>query len=111
MEYLRDERRREVTLDAVPRRASLNDRPPNEIDDERAGREKLMSCLDQCTEKLEPLTRDLIIRYYFGERRVKIENRRALAATLGLTINALSIRACRIRSQLEACVENCVAMK
>jgi len=46
----------------------------------------------------------LILRYYQGEQRAKIENRRALAERLGLTINALRIRASRIRSRLEACV-------
>ena len=42
---------------------------------------------------------------------VKIGNRRALADSLGITINALSIRACRIRDKLEACVKECANVK
>jgi hypothetical protein len=48
--------------------------------------------------------RELIREYYRGDQRERIANRRALSAKLGLTQNALSIRACRIRSALEACV-------
>jgi hypothetical protein len=40
---------------------------------------------------------------------VKIENRRSLAQTLGITVNALSIRACRIRDKLESCVKKCAS--
>ena len=52
--------------------------------------------------------RDLIIQYYAGEGRAKLENRKAMAGALGITSNALSIRACRIRDKLEACVRRCL---
>jgi hypothetical protein len=55
-------------------------------------------------QSLTPEERFLIVRYYQGTQRSKIENRRALAANLGLTMNALSIRACRIREKLERCM-------
>lgn len=71
-------------------------------------KEKRLNCLEQCTEKLEPENRQMIIGYYFGEERVKIQNRRLLAENLGVTMNALSIRACRIRDKLESCVGKCV---
>jgi DNA-directed RNA polymerase specialized sigma24 family protein len=93
------------------REANESNFAASELEDEKANREKLMSCLDQCTEKLEQTNRELIIQYYFGEQRVKIENRRALAAKLGVTVNALSIRACRIRDKLESCVGRCVGAK
>jgi DNA-directed RNA polymerase specialized sigma24 family protein len=69
------------------------------------GRQKLLDRLDQCLAKLEGDHRELILEYYSGEAREKIEHRRALADRLGLTMNALSIRACRIRDRLEACVK------
>jgi hypothetical protein len=53
-------------------------------------------------------SRDIIIQYYQGDRRVKIDNRRAMARALGITVNALSIRACRLRDKLEACVSKCM---
>ena len=60
----------------------------------------MLDCLGHCTSRLESVSRQIILRYYEGEVRVKIENRRCLAKSLGITINALSIRACRIRDKL-----------
>jgi hypothetical protein len=65
------------------------------------------NCLEECLAKLATPDRDLILGYYCGEQRTKIENRRGLAATLRLSVNALSIRACRIRNKLELCVRQC----
>jgi hypothetical protein len=50
----------------------------------------------------------MILRYYTGKERVKIESRRALAESLGISMNALSIRACRVRDKIESCVQQCV---
>ena len=111
MEYLRGIQKNEVPLDRVLRQPVAESLTASESEDERVNREKLLSCLDHCTEKLLPLNRDLILSYYYGERRVKIENRRALAAQLGITVNALSIRACRIRDKLEDCVVNCLGSR
>jgi DNA-directed RNA polymerase specialized sigma24 family protein len=72
-----------------------------------ADKEKLFACLERCLAKLRMQDRELILDYYRGEQRVKIENRSQMAAHLGLTMNALSIRACRIRTKLEACLKAC----
>jgi DNA-directed RNA polymerase specialized sigma24 family protein len=72
-------------------------------------KEKRLDCLEKCVGQLEAANRELITGYYFGTERVKIENRRALAQKLGISVNALSIRACRIRSRLETCVVKCAA--
>src|SRR5215475_4404664 len=72
-------------------------------------RQELLDRLDLCLAKLDGDHRALILEYYCGEAREKIERRRALADRLGLTLNALSIRACRIREKLEACVKTLVA--
>jgi len=66
--------------------------------------EQMLDYLEHCLEKLVVGDRELILGYYRGELREKIEQRRELAERLGLTINALSIRACRIRDRLEDCV-------
>jgi DNA-directed RNA polymerase specialized sigma24 family protein len=70
-------------------------------------REALLACLQKCLEELDALNRRIITRYYIGSARVKIDNRRELAESLGLSLNALTIRACRIRTRLEACVRRC----
>jgi DNA-directed RNA polymerase specialized sigma24 family protein len=68
-----------------------------------------LNCLEACLRKLDDDQRELIIEYYQGERRAKIDHRRSLASRLGLSLNAVSIRACRIRDRLEACVLRCAA--
>jgi len=80
---------------------------PSRPDEDAAAKEKLFECLEKCLGKLQPEERELILGYYRGEQRAKIERRSELAARSGLTMNALSIRACRIRSKLELCVSTC----
>jgi DNA-directed RNA polymerase specialized sigma24 family protein len=80
---------------------------PSRLDEDGAAKEKLFDCLERCLGKLQQDDRELILEYYRGELRAKIERRSELAARLGLTMNALSIRACRIRSKLELCVSTC----
>ena len=73
--------------------------------------ERLLDCLDRCLEKLPAADSQLILAYYQGERQEKIERRRQLGARLGLSANALSIRACRIRDKVEACLKECCAQE
>ena len=65
-------------------------------------------CLERCLEQLPPDNRDLVLRYYQQERRAKIEHRKSLATELGIAVNALRIRAHRIRLVLQRCVRNCI---
>ncbi len=69
--------------------------------------EARLSCLDRCLQELRPDQRELVLEYYRDTKREKIERRRALADRLGISMNALGIRACRIRDTLEACVNCC----
>lgn len=89
------------------RHATGNHPALSETDAEWEIKEKMLNCLERCTGELAPRSRALIIPYYAGKERVKIENRRALAKELGISANALSVRACRIRDKLEACVRKC----
>jgi len=74
-----------------------------------SAKEKLLACLETCLGELDELNQRIITRYYIGSERVKIDNRRDLAESLGLSQNALTIRACRIRTRLEACVRRCAS--
>jgi DNA-directed RNA polymerase specialized sigma24 family protein len=89
--------------------ASLAVPPGPNVD--AAAKEKLFNCLERCLDRLLAHDRELILDYYRGERRAKIERRSELASRFGLTMNALSIRACRIRNKLEICVRSCVEGK
>ncbi|HKB14351.1 MAG TPA: hypothetical protein VKD69_26985 [Vicinamibacterales bacterium] len=78
-----------------------------DFDDERAERERRLDCLDRCLEDLKPEQRALIVEYYAESRQKKIERRRSIAKRLGISMNALAIRAWRIREGLLTCVQNC----
>lgn len=69
-----------------------------------ADNEQRLACLERCLLKLKPDQRELILEYYQDTRREKIDRRRDMAKRLGISMNALAIRACRIRDLLEACV-------
>lgn len=70
------------------------------ISEEQAEKEKRLECLERCLEELSADDHDLIMRFYLGEERVKIDNRRALAAERGISVETLRGIAYRIRSRL-----------
>ena len=104
LESLRSNRSKEVSIDDDVR--PLVDNGGAQAD-EAEEKERIFQCLESCCQKLEAGSRDLITRYYHGKEREKIENRRRMAESLGISMNALSIRACRIRDKLEICVRKC----
>jgi DNA-directed RNA polymerase specialized sigma24 family protein len=71
--------------------------------------EQRLDCLQRCMSKLEAHERMLITAYYKEELRMKIDNRKMLAESLGISLNALAIRACRIRDKLEECIQKCMS--
>jgi hypothetical protein len=76
-----------------------------EADDDPA--RQSLACLGRCLGRLKPEDRELIVEYYRDAKRERIDRRRGLAAALGITMNALGIRAWRLRANLEACVGAC----
>lgn len=65
-------------------------------------------CLLRCIQELSLQNRDLVVRYYQGEKRAKINCRKELAKQMGIALNALRIRAYRLRAELQRCVAKCV---
>jgi DNA-directed RNA polymerase specialized sigma24 family protein len=65
-------------------------------------------CLDRCIGQLTLVNRELVLQYYQENKRAKIEHRKHLADHLGIAVNALRIRAHRIRRSLQNCVEECL---
>lgn len=104
LESLREKEKRNVPLDEAGQKLAS----PQDLKEDVELKEKRLSCLEDCVGQLDMANRQLIIDYYYGKERIKIESRRALAEKLGLSVNALSIRACRIRDKLEKCVRKCV---
>jgi DNA-directed RNA polymerase specialized sigma24 family protein len=78
--------------------------PPEQTEQEYA-------CLEQCMERLTSKSRDLVLEYYQEERKAKIDRRKHLADQLGIGVNALRIRAHRVRASLQDCVFQCIKRK
>jgi DNA-directed RNA polymerase specialized sigma24 family protein len=89
---------RKVRTPAVPP-------PPVIIEDES---DLEFECLERCMETLSPENKSLVLDYYQEEKQAKIEHRKKLADELGIALNALRIRAHRIRVQLQQCVVLCL---
>ncbi|HMF89522.1 MAG TPA: hypothetical protein VKL40_02690, partial [Candidatus Angelobacter sp.] len=108
LEYLRGAQPAQTSFEEPAHSAVLSSLSGSFVgDSENQAREKLHECLEHCLDQLPAKDRELILEYYRGEQRIKIESRYRLAKRLGLSINALSIRACRIRDKLEVCIRGC----
>jgi DNA-directed RNA polymerase specialized sigma24 family protein len=73
--------------------------------------EEEYECLEQCIGELPERSSKLVLLYYQEEKHAKIELRKQLSEQLGIPLNALRIRACRIRMNLQACVAQCLEQK
>jgi DNA-directed RNA polymerase specialized sigma24 family protein len=78
------------------------------IETEQREKERLLECLNRCLQKLSPESFHLITRYHQGEETLDKARRKELAHSLGIPLNALRIRAYRIRVAIEECVKNCL---
>jgi DNA-directed RNA polymerase specialized sigma24 family protein len=88
-----------------PERAPLIDADPGFEDEALQMRQK---CFDVCLSNLSGEKRRMLLEYYAEERRAKIERRKQLADQLRISLDALRIRAHRIRKSLEECIMNCL---
>jgi len=70
--------------------------------------EPRVECLRGCLESLPAENRELILRYYQGEKGPKIENRKRLSERLNVSLNTLRMRALRLREKLQSCVADCL---
>jgi DNA-directed RNA polymerase specialized sigma24 family protein len=82
---------------------NLPDPEPPDPDKERAD-----GCLTQCLRTLTEANSNLVLRFYKEDRQSKIDDRKRLAEELGISVNALRIRAFRIRAVLEQCIADCL---
>jgi DNA-directed RNA polymerase specialized sigma24 family protein len=97
--------RRKLRFRNVPLDGSTPIRQPDPPDpQEGLLKERRLECLERCVQSLKPDDRNLILEFHKYEKTEKIENKRNLAAVLGITVPTLRVRAHRVRQQLEACV-------
>jgi len=100
-ETIKDKDRAPVPLDDAPQ--VLRQKTPEPIEPDQR-----LLCFDRCLETLAPESRLLILEYYEGEGRRKIDHRHDLAERLHIPLNALRIRVHRIRVSLEQCIQQCL---
>jgi RNA polymerase sigma factor (sigma-70 family) len=89
------------SIECFPQNSHETRQPEEAIDQQ-------IHCLEHCLEELTPVNRRLILEYYQGRTAVKIKNREKLAKQLGIPINALRIRALRVRKKLKDCIGHCL---
>lgn len=99
LEWLRHPDRFLLDVEGMP------DPPARPPDEQKQAR---LLCLDNCLDKLTIKSRKLILGYYSDEGRAKIDHRIKIAEALSIPLNALRIRAHRIRTKLEECLKNCL---
>ena len=104
-ETLRGRGKEPVTLDLAPAPLIVTD---EDEDERRHLEEARLKCFEVCLSNLPAASRVLIIEYYREEKGIKIEQRKRQADALNMSLNALRLRACRIRAELGDCITSCL---
>ena len=94
-EYLRDERKKDNVNWPPSRRSTVE-------------LEREDTCLNECLDELTTSDRQLVERYFQGEKGIRIAGRRRLALERKLTSNALRIQAFKLRKKLRSCFNACL---
>lgn len=97
-----------VHLEFVRKKPAVQQPLPGNVS---ARAEEEYECLEQCMGGLSESSRQLVLRYYQEEKHEKIEHRKRMSEELDIPLNALRIRACRIRMNLQSCVLQCLEKK
>lgn len=92
----------------VPLERELSPKSTVQPQRERIRDEERHACLESCIDGLSVEEKYLISQYYLYDKGAGIAWRRKLAAELRVGVNALRIKACRIRQNLRVCVSGCV---
>jgi DNA-directed RNA polymerase specialized sigma24 family protein len=100
-EMSRDRLKEARPLDEAPEPRTL----PDVMDDDG---ERRIECLRRCVGRLSPENRDLILKYYEGDKGEKIKTRKGLTRLFGLSASTLRMRALRLREGLQLCCEDCL---
>ena len=80
--------------------------PRSELEQETAIMRE--DCLRSCLQRLSEAKRELILAYYAKDKQAKIDHRTEMAQRLGISVETLRVKAYRIRSTLEQCIERCL---
>lgn len=98
-----------VLLEGARRQARVGGEMPEQLAAPEGPRDGLSECFAQCLSRQPADVRRLILDYYEEDKSAKVDHRKVLAERLGIQVNALRIRVCRIRAELEQCIRRCEA--
>jgi DNA-directed RNA polymerase specialized sigma24 family protein len=105
LEYLRA---REVFVDSPGRGDEILEAGPTHFEAGAADeKERRSRCFDICLAKLPEGDIQLLVNYHRYERGGKSVHRKAMAEARGMTLNALRLRASRLKSAVGDCVKLC----
>lgn len=109
MEVSRSRAKEPVALDDNYKSPAISNLDEEESEQLRQTRERRLECFEECLHKLPDETRVFIVEYYREENGLKIELRKQQAARLQTTLNAMRLRASRLRRELGACINSCLS--
>lgn len=105
LETLRARDKSAIPLDLAPSLVAPN---YEERQRDHQVQEQRFTCFETCLSELPAAQRALIVDYYREEAGIKLEHRKQQAEALKMSLNALRLRACRIRTELAACIDSCL---
>jgi RNA polymerase sigma factor (sigma-70 family) len=101
----RNDRKKQIDIEWVEQ--SILPETREQEEEERQTRQREDACLAKCLAELTSRERNVFWRYFQDETQAKVARRR-LAAELGITANALRIKAHRLSRRLRHCLEACL---
>ncbi|MBK9165811.1 MAG: hypothetical protein IPM21_18255 [Acidobacteria bacterium] len=105
---LLEDRRKASRREELEENSSTISGGPNEADLIPDGQAALRhQCLERCLGELAVDDRVLLVGYFDTDQQTMISKRQRLAASLGVTLNSLRIRVCRLKSKVGTCTKKC----
>lgn len=105
---LLEDRRRAFRREELEENSSTISGGANEADLIPDGQAALRhQCLERCLGELAMDDRRLLINYFDTDQQTMIPKRKRLAGSLGITLNSLRIRVCRLKSKVGTCTKKC----
>lgn len=95
-------RREDIVRDQLLRGGAAFTDPEDPYDES----ELRYAAFEQCLGKLSLSSRTFILNYYEDTGRAKIDHRKSLSEKLGISQNAVTLRAYQVRRRLQKCIQN-----
>lgn len=103
LEYLAEQRQQQEGHDYLTHTGVLTSEQ-----DGADGDADLHVCFDGCMAGLQAVDQKFIKQYYEELQRKKIDTRKSMAKELGISSNAVALRAFHIRERLKKCINKCL---